>query len=924
MPPAPLLSGEHRPEIFARARPTPSHAGVSSSDTPTAGPGMRFPLHLRGVLAGAACTALVLAGCGGDGGPIEPDPPPLGLQRVSGNGQVAGTGGQLAAPLVVRVRRGGEASVSGEEVSWEVTAGEGAELVETETESGADGTASTGLVLGAAPGGYRVAASLEDGTSVEFSATAEERVFGSLAVLSGDDQSGQVTEELPDSLVVRTLDQFEDPIGQVTVSFGIFRGLSGAPSVEPATAVSDSSGRAATSLVLGSKNGTYGVRAVAGTDTAKFTASASGGTEFLLSLEDVSPAPLQAGGQATLVGAGFAADPADNEVRVDGREAEVLSATDTELTITVPTYEDLCLPRREVAVEVVVDPDVSQPVARELVPDVPEVDLSAGQDTLVVGPDVGCVLLPASAAGGAEYEVMTTPLPDAAGTSVMRLFVNGAAPPSASGETALSQAVRSRVVEPIRPAGGEPADWRHEQYEWDRRLRERERAWLPEIRSRAARAPSMSRTVGSLSPTTAAVGDTATFGVSCTSQPDVFAEVRAAGEAAVVYEDTVMRSRGTGFTDAQYDSIASRFDTFSFPVDTLYFGAPRDIDGNGSVVMLFTPAVNRLVNDYTGGFIAGFFCGRDLLPDEGNDAEMFYLVSPDSAGTFTPTSGDALPKDFIRSIIDGTVIHEFQHLINAQIGGGSAPDGVSPGGAQTPWLNEGLSHLAEEVGGHAITGNQPGSELSAAQLRADPEALRQFYLANFTNLEEYLKEPHAVEGLVSPSTGFDTRGAAWSFVRYLLDRTMDPASEHELTRALVGSTVTDDRGAIEDALATAAGSDVGFERVAADWNAAFSVEDRADLGGTPRAGLQLTSYQLRDVYGDEAFGAGGVYPLQPTQVSLHESTSVAADLFTGSARHVRLVSTSASSGTGVRLAAEDGEELDPAMTAPHLIIIRTR
>lgn len=879
-------------------------------------------------LAGAALAVLVPLGCGGDGGGMtEPDPPSLSVERVSGDGQSAGTSADVASPLVLRVRQDDGSLVVGKEVAWNVTesAGEGAQLLDPESETGPQGTASTGLSLGSVPGTYRVRASIPDGGSVEFSATAVQREFATLAVASGDGQAGQVGQELADSLVVRSLDQFGDPIEGVSVRFEISRGSSGAPSVAPASGVTDGTGRAATSLVLGDKNGTYGVRSVAEGDTVAFQATASGGTEYLLSLSDVSPSNLQAGADATLTGTGFSATAGENDVLVDGRRARIVSASDTELVVTVPTYEDRCLPRRTVDVRVVVSPDTSRAITRELTPAVTELQLAAGEDTVLTGPgEVGCVMLPGAAAGGAEYEVIVTPMDTAVGTSAMRLFVNGSAPPSSPDAAGPSAAMIARSVAPLQP-GSEPGlqAWRRQQYEWDRELRRRELGWLPDIRARAARAPSMSRTVGISLAAAAAVGDTATFVTSCIPQGDVFAEVRATSDAAVIYEDTVMRSEGAGLTAAQYDSIATRFDTLSFAVDTTYFGAPKDIDGNGRVIMLFTPAVNRYDGNYDNGVIVGYFCGADLFG--GNEAEMFYLLSPDPDGSFTSADDQTLSKALVRSIIEGTVIHEFQHLINAQIGGGSAPDRVSGGGAQDAWINEGLSHLAEEVGGHALAGYGPGSELTAAELTADSEAFQQFYGANFRNLEVYLSQPSSVEGLLSgPPVGFDTRGAAWSFVRYLLDRFMPPSSEHELTRALIRSADPSARGAVEDAVGAAAGqAGIGFEEIAADWSAAFAVEDRSDLAASPRPSLGFTSYRLRDVYGDSRFGSGGSYPLVPTEAALHAAGEVPAELFTGTARYVRLVSSQASWGTGLRLGTDGGGDLSDAVS-PHVVVVRTK
>lgn len=870
--------------------------------------------------------ALLAVGCGGDGGPTdpgpEPEPDPLVLSAVSGDGQTGPTDDSLPDPLVVQATQGG-ASTEGETVEWALveTPGSGAALASETTDTGTDGQSSNRLVLSSEEGPHRVRAILNAGPdTVEFTATAEDRRADQVQRESGDGQSATVEEPVDDSLVVRVRDQFGDPLPDAIVEFEVTRGASAGPTVDPDSTRTDSAGRAATALTLGAKNGTYAVAALTAADTVAFEATASGGSEFLLAIDSVRPSPLQAGESATVFGDGFDPSPSGNTVLVDGESATVTGATSDELQLDVPTYTDECLPGRPVDVEVIVSPDSAPPVTEELEPSVDPVQLAAGEDTVLSGPSaVNCVLLPGASAGSAEYEVVATATPQTLGNNLMDLSVNGRA---AGGSPS-----RAASTLPTSPGGPgdrtELPDWRRTQYEFDRRLRERGRARLPDVRARSRSAPSMSRNVGRITPDVASQGDSTDFAVSCTSQESVRAVARTVSDAAVIYEDTVMESTGKGFTQAQYDSIAARFDTLTFAVDTTYFGAPADIDENGRVVMLFTPAVNRLDGDYSDGFIVGFFCSADLLSG-GNEAEMFYLVSPDPDGGFTPADDDGLlTGPNVRSIIEGTVIHEFQHLINAQIGGGSSPSTPSVAGAQETWLNEGLSHLAEEVGGHAQSGNEPGQQLAGSDLTADATAANQFYGANFRNLANYLASPPAGPGPIAGSAGFRTRGASWSFVRYLLDRFVAPSEEHEFTRAIIQSTAASARGVIEDAIQTVAGESVEFEDVLTDWNALYAVEDRSDVEGSPRPELGLSSYQLRDVYGDDFFGSGGAYPLTPTSVGLHESTTVDATLFTGTGRYVRLVSSSESAGTGLKLAEPGGEPLSSDVD-PRLVLIRTR
>jgi hypothetical protein len=99
-----------------------------------------------------------------------------------------------------------------------------------------------------------------------------------------------------------------------------------------------------------------------------------------------------------------------------------------------------------------------------------------------------------------------------------------------------------------------------------------------------------------------------------------------------------------GFSTADYQRFAARFDTLVYPLDVTNFGAPADIDKNSKVVLLFTGAVNALTPPKSTSYVGGFFFGRDLFPTDStaefgegcagsNYAEMFYLLTPDPTGS---------------------------------------------------------------------------------------------------------------------------------------------------------------------------------------------------------------------------------------------------------------------------------------------------
>src|SRR5690606_8090797 len=118
---------------------------------------------------------------------------------------------------------------------------------------------------------------------------------------------------------------------------------------------------------------------------------------------------------------------------------------------------------------------------------------------------------------------------------------------------------------------------------------------------------------------------------------------------------------------------------------------------------------------------------------------------------------------------------EFQHMISYNrhvlLGGGEAEE---------TWLNEGLSHFAEELGGRQVT---PGS-------CTGNNCLNQFASGNLLNAYDYLASPES-HYLVEPGSSSGTfveRGANWLVLRWLAYRSLaDSVLGTDLTRAMLGA-----------------------------------------------------------------------------------------------------------------------------------------
>jgi hypothetical protein len=501
------------------------------------------------------------------------------------------------------------------------------------------------------------------------------------------------------------------------------------------------------------------------------------------------------------------------------------------------------------------------------------------------------------------------------GFSPMELRVS---PLGSPGVTAGLQPDVTGLAPAARTPDAVDAAWRAGQTSLDAQLRQLERSILPQIRAAAT-------TVGASLFSVPTVGDTVRYRFGCVdgnrfpnAPKSILGEVRHVSHRAVIVED---RNSVSAFSAEEYAEIGQVFDDVIYDTNEKYFGSPGDIDANGDrIVLLYTSGVNKMTTDYTDSFIAGFTCPLDLGASGGNRSEMFYLIVPDPLGLFTEAPDDAISKEQVRRITDNTVAHEFQHLINAQSGNG---------GAQDVWLNEGLSHLAEEVVGHAVNGFEPGMELGAEELISSQpriDTFNKYYLNNWYNLSQYLSTPGDTAALLNSSdplnyNTFRMRGAAWNFVRYLLDRYEDGTeSEAARTRALVLSSAADSRDAVTEVFGEP------FDRLATQWSTMLVSSDRPDV--EPSVELQLASYKMRDLFesriGEAVNPPSGGYPLLPVRRDLGYETTVDAELFSATGLYLQLGALESGVGTRLELVSPaNGTMLDPSVE-PRLQILRIR
>jgi hypothetical protein len=208
-------------------------------------------------------TLFLLARCGGSDLTLPSETAPADLALVDGNNQNGTAGEPLPNPIVVKVTdRRGQPVPAQKVVFALVTEAPGAVVIPDTAETAANGMAEARWTLGSVSGTQRVVARAVglDGIEVGFDAVVGSGGATRMEAVSGDEQTAPVGTALGDSLVVRVLDAFGNPVAGVGVEWDADQG-----SVDPGSVTTGSDGRAATYRILGS---------TAGSQTA--TASSSG------------------------------------------------------------------------------------------------------------------------------------------------------------------------------------------------------------------------------------------------------------------------------------------------------------------------------------------------------------------------------------------------------------------------------------------------------------------------------------------------------------------------------------------------------------------------------------------------------------------------------------------------------------------------
>jgi hypothetical protein len=223
-----------------------------------------------------------------------------------------------------------------------------------------------------------------------------------------------------------------------------------------------------------------------------------------------------------------------------------------------------------------------------------------------------------------------------------------------------------------------------------------------------------------------------------------------------------------------------------------------------------------------------------------------------------------------------TLAHELQHLINASrrlYVNATAEDW------EETWLDEGLSHVAEELTFYRASGLGARQNLDATAIRRTTRAVNAFndyQIENVGRLSDYLAAPSRSSPYADDDS-LATRGAAWAFLRYAADQ---QPSEAGVWKALVNSSAS--------GMANLRGV-FGTETAALfrDWATSNLVDDLAGVG----ARWQQSSWGYRSLY--TALGTG--YPLATT--ALADGAPRTVSLVGGGAAYLRFGVAANATGT---------------------------
>lgn len=390
----------------------------------------------------------------------------------------------------------------------------------------------------------------------------------------------------------------------------------------------------------------------------------------------------------------------------------------------------------------------------------------------------------------------------------------------------------------------------------------------------------------------------------------VDARLRFEGDRVLLYVDTLASS---AFDDAELRAMGTLYDDILAPRMFDAFGPGSDVDANGRVLFVLSPVVNAMVTAQqcpTIGFVRGFFYSHDLASASAtsNQGEVFYAYVPDAAGQWSC----AHTKAEVMANLPPTFIHELQHMISF-----GAHAIVRGGGGEEPWLNEGLSHFAEELGSLYWESlfPPPLGRTNASQIFPDSSAA--YINPNLLYSYRFLSNSFAYSLTVCAPGSFCSqteRGGVWLFLRWIADQKGSSILSELVQTSLTG------RANLEAATGEATAELLGDFAIAANADSIENV-DRARIPSRYR----FATRNFRAIYQKlfEAYGiSGGVarpFPIMPLALTRGESRT--GTMRPSTLTTYRLVIGAQEPAARLRFAAPDGSAF-PASSGAQVSVFR--
>ena len=465
-------------------------------------------------------------------------------------------------------------------------------------------------------------------------------------------------------------------------------------------------------------------------------------------------------------------------------------------------------------------------------------------------------------------------------------------------------------------------------FETNLRLAERRELSLPEAQAAyRARGSGPSTLRNSVSFAIPNIGDKTMFKVpgtganACSPFITVTATVQYISNKAIIYLDDA--SPSGGFTAQNYQDIGTEWDNLIYPTDVSYFGTPLDLDNNGRVIILYTPEVNKLTDTGSpNGFVGGFFFAGDFFPVTGanscaqsNNAEIFYVLTPDPTGSIVPNkggTGNARSTATVRQGTRGTIAHEFQHMINASERIRSPI--LQP--LEDVWLDEALSHFAEDANGRALKGLADNANAAFATLFSNVNDYSAFFFQNFARFRSWMQNPGSTSPISKDAaSSLGIRGAAWSLLRYAADNYAPGGDIKAFTKALAGGPNIGVNN-----LTLRAGN-IPFDTLIAGWMVANYADD-AGIAGL-NAKYTYKSYDMRSNMSASVISSSQQYPLLLTDINGTGFISTTQTANSGTGDYFRFSRAAAGPARTFRFLNSDGSTT-ASFTGATLYILRTQ